>query len=194
MHLIAKFAASQNAFFAKTQKPGEIVGRLALVQLAPHPSPVNFIVERFQNVNLDRAAHSLQLACAGVMVAPAEGPLEKPQWRQRALQRLVRISVSPTMSIMSLRRLRPPTPAEHPPRRFSNSDRGASLHLHVDLAVDPFAAHLHVSVVHTPGAADRADVSFPPLLKLGTVTLHPSQNRRMREVIPRFFVMATRSR
>ena len=50
------------------------------------------------------------------------------------------------------------------------------------IQVHSFAAHLHVSLVHAPGTADRADVSFPPLLKLGTVMLHPSQNRRMREV------------
>ena len=51
MHLVAEFAAPQHAFFAKTQKPGQVVGRFALVQLAPHSSPVIFIVDGLQNVN-----------------------------------------------------------------------------------------------------------------------------------------------
>src|ERR1700688_3786991 len=41
------------------------------------------------------------------------------------------------------------------------------------IQVHPFAAHLHVRLIHAPGAADRAGVAFPPLLELRTVMLHP---------------------
>lgn len=48
MHLVAEFAASQHAFITKTQKPGEIMGGLALVQFTRHPAPIVFIVQGFK--------------------------------------------------------------------------------------------------------------------------------------------------